>query len=451
MSSALALPKKNRGRKGRRSPTPPSSSDGTNSDNNAAAADTDSVDSDDDHIVHAELKSSKCSDYAKPLLRAPAVHIPEYNGVGQFETWLEDTEETFICMGLSNSQRLTYLPHLLTGKAKRIHRNLPKTDKQSYTKMIKALTEQLGFQYRDVITTAPELSFKQTINMDVAAYTEEMLSRFDKAHIFSKSDRMRRFYDGLRDEIKSKLHLLNCENMAALERSAIMAERASVLENPVINEVRAGFGNMERQIKGFNDSPANQYAQQASNNSPANNSYNNGRNYGGPPRNESRSQPDRNQNYQSNTRYQGQNNGGNPNSYTGNSSYNSYNGRGYNRSYNSRGNNRSNYSRGYSNSYRGRGRGTYQNSYRGGNQSQGNNYYGNNGRNPTTPNNNGHSNHGTVDQSVYTPNEARKASEDADARKQVQAHANFPYDTNCKNCGMYDHRTSECNQAPLNC
>ena len=219
-------------------------------------------DEDDENVVSDDCESiGECNFTTKAIFQKPSIDLTKYDGTSSFSKWLQDVNPKLSCMGFSNKDKCAYLPQLMIGKAKRMYHTVKRSQKRgkfkTFKTMIEALRSKFSMSFSEVISITPEIQVKQGINETVADYTDKIIERFEKYEVYDEQERLRRYFDGLRCDIQSKVLLIAKDangDMNYLEQCALQAERCvNCDEMASLNVMKTTLNKLNRMENALNN------------------------------------------------------------------------------------------------------------------------------------------------------------------------------------------------------
>lgn len=156
----------------------------------------------------------------------PAFDPPKFAGNADesLDQWIKDINEYAQCVQWAETQKLSSLPMLLSGRARQVYQDLPPNDKTSWNNAMSKLQESFGLDTSSDILTFQRLDRMQGRSESVRDYAKDIIQRLRDAGI--TDDRHMRFYfhRGLLPKIKKELMAMKPTSLKEMERYACATE-----------------------------------------------------------------------------------------------------------------------------------------------------------------------------------------------------------------------------------
>ena len=158
--------------------------------------------------------------------RAPAFPPPKFAGTAEesLDQWLMDIDEYATCVKWSESQKVSSLPLLLSGRAKQIYQDLPTAAKSSWPSVLLKLEETFGIDAATNILTFQKLDRVQGQYESVRDYSKDLIQRLRNAKITNDQHIMSCFFRGLLPNIKNQVIVMQPKSLSELEKFACIVE-----------------------------------------------------------------------------------------------------------------------------------------------------------------------------------------------------------------------------------
>ena len=163
-----------------------------------------------------------------------------------FESWLEDLNESFDKLNMSPADKLKTLPDALENRAKQHYRDLSPHKKESIDLAIKSLSEEFGIQSKAPSEIYKDLSLTQG-DMSVSEYSEKLYEKLKNVPI-PEGQKIHIYQHGLNTNIKTMLATKDFTTYKELEKWSLKVEESAknLPMNSTLSQLSADVANIAR-------------------------------------------------------------------------------------------------------------------------------------------------------------------------------------------------------------